>query len=386
MLQTLPYVVSVLLVIALARWVLLVPESSIFGYQHLTTQSSIQWVAFVGAGLLLATGVYLIRFVLAQRLVRSAVTPKQGEAILSGVARFARGTSHAMTLEVIQAGETFSPTDDPHTRWEEVSRTQRFDPFYVECASGERIRVEPSQHTLFVDALAMRGDDALKPSERKGVATLEDGEPVWVRGRMERSMDPEQGEGYRGGGAAALVFRCAARSPLRVSTIPLDVEARNVVKHQKEAAFVFAVLTLAFFAITAAPFVDRLYGTTTVGEIVSCRASFEGKANKPAGFTMEAADEKGRIEERMRTCLALKTPMPIRRGRVSSQLGPYATVSGRTLVYWLLLAVGAFTLVVFAKAKDAAWHRHKKLSSYEDGTLEQTKNTHLGGGESPPSA
>lgn len=141
--------------------------ASEFCVGHLSPTSSLVWVMLLGGALLLGVlrhgmGVYRARL-----LVHTASTPGDGLAVVTGKFRFAFGSMHAMRLELFQVGQGLTYRDKIYTHWKEVSRSKRFSPFYVELESGDRIRVEPTEEAILVDAIQMERSEGTPVSARE---------------------------------------------------------------------------------------------------------------------------------------------------------------------------------------------------------------------------
>jgi hypothetical protein len=185
-------------------------------------------------------------------LLQTARSLAEGPATLGGIVEFARGETVALRVTVTQVG-----FEDRHTNggksygFSESKREVIAKPFYLRCASGERVRVEPGTAKVELDA-EFDQREWLQPRERRWRKQLARGATVLVEGELRRGHDPEgsqrSDEGYRGTHAGwVLVPRDHG---LLVRVLPAQRDARRTWSRVR-ASFVAAVLCGASMICTA---------------------------------------------------------------------------------------------------------------------------------------
>lgn len=164
-----------------------------------------------------------------------------GPCVLHGKVQYVAGENLAVRVEISQNGEFIR--DD--VVWEETARRSSARPFYIQDVRGLRVRVEPPEDVVLVDAL-----DETHPisnTGRTGTRTrsggLDEGEEVYALGKLVNAPDPEAPSGYRSH-AVRPVLR-GGRARMLISSEPL---ARRFLSRARFHA-AFAVLVAVVTAI-----------------------------------------------------------------------------------------------------------------------------------------
>lgn len=184
-----------------------------------------------------------------------------GEAVVMGTVEREEGASVAVRVELEQEGTESESSGVWTHRWTETNRKVHIHPFYIRHASGSRIRVEPDEDVMLVDA--MDGMIWVDLTKRVRVAELLPGEKVYVSGELRRAPDPEgASRGYRARSEGYLLVPPRGRRML-ISSEPLGERfERRARFHLRWAAYAVAAL-MAFNALFA-PFHARRWAGTTV--------------------------------------------------------------------------------------------------------------------------
>lgn len=165
-----------------------------------------------------------------------------GETVVRGTVAFAVGGEHALRVEVDQEGTESKSSGSWSHSWTESDRRVLVAPFYLEHATGERIRVEPTQEAHLMDDLD--GVIFVDRTKRKRFAELIPGEQVIATGHLSRGHDPEvSGQGYRGG-CDGWVLRPPSSGAMLLSTKPLDAPFRHRARNYSIMAITITVLAL----------------------------------------------------------------------------------------------------------------------------------------------
>lgn len=147
----------------------------------------------------------------------------------------------------------------------------------------------------------------------------------------------------------------------------------------------FALLTVAFFAVTGGSFLDRALGVTTTAEVLSCNPpkADEGTAWDPR-FRVVATDGRTPLEGTMVFPANQGSQVAVRRGRVFAQLGPVATAPSDELFFWSFLSLLALALMAFLRSSQVPWYMRRPIYSSELGTPDETMHARIGATEAPP--
>lgn len=191
-----------------------------------------------------------------------------GARFIRGRVELAEAASQAVSVHIEQKGTQISGKNGISHKWTEVRRKTYAEPFYVRCANGDRVRVEPDKDVLLVD-----DPDKLKQDNRKTrtrIANLSAGETVIVEGVLSRGHDPEgrNHETYRGH-AQDWVMRPPSNGRMQLSAENLGD------RHRLRAGQYFSTLKrlLGILAIIHASCMfyhgGLLFGTDTCARITS---------------------------------------------------------------------------------------------------------------------
>jgi hypothetical protein len=338
-------------------------------------------------GALLAAWVFVliaraVRELLRAREALSAVATRlrPGVHTLHGVTRLEPGTEGPpVSLTIHQIGEARQGKHGPFVIWRESRRDTRARPFYVELLTGERVRVEPSVDALrYVDDLAI-SQRLPGVNQRSRTASLDPGEPVFVRGELQRGVDPHgDPQGYRDAGARGLVMRPAVDGIL-VSSHPVDQPHRRRAAHD----LTFAALGLALLGLCQLVLFDDYRVLRRQGQVVDAaitelstfttrhksrtRIHYVVSAQTPDGVSLRDEVSAAAWSESQRR---LTIPFTVaRQGRVA-QVGrgevglhrPPAIVTGLVVLMLLGLHAGG------ASAR-RAWFERRQVVDREPGTL-----------------
>jgi hypothetical protein len=208
-----------------------------------------------------------VRALLQAREALSAVATRvrPGVHTLRGITRPEPGSEGApVSLTVHQTGEARQGKHGPFVIWRESRRETRARPFYLELPSGERVRVEPSVEALhYVDDLAI-SQRLPGANLRTRTASLDPGEVVFVRGELQRGVDPHgDPQGYRDAGARGLVMRPGSEGIL-VSSLPVDQPHRRRASHD----LTFAALGLTLLGLAQLVLFDDYRVLRRQGEVI----------------------------------------------------------------------------------------------------------------------
>lgn len=192
-----------------------------------------------------------------------------GESVVRGTVALASGTDVAVRIEVDQDGTESENSGSWSHTWTEVDRRVMVSPFYLEHASGERIRVEPTTKEVhLMDDLD--GVILVDLAKRKRFAELIPGEQVVATGQLRRSHDPEAGDGgYRGGGQA-WVLTPPKLGPMLLSTKPLDAPFARRSRNYAIMAVLVSIVAIVG-NILLIPYHQRVWTAQTITATITGR-------------------------------------------------------------------------------------------------------------------
>lgn len=154
--------------------------------------------------------------------VDSVLAP--GRRVVEGVVQHEQGEAVAVRVEIDQLGHESENSGSWSHRWTEIGRTVHARPFLLRHASGQTIRVEPTQDVLLIDE--MDGVVLIDLTHRKRVAELVLGERVFVDGLLSLDHTPQAaGGGYRGG--RGFVLRAPPSELMLLSSEPMGERFRR---------------------------------------------------------------------------------------------------------------------------------------------------------------
>lgn len=144
----------------------------------------------------------------------------EGPVIVAGKVEHARGKRTAVKVEITQTGTESESSGVWSHRWTEVDRRVRVKPFYLRRATGERIRVQPTEDVFLVDE--MDGCILVNAIRRTRTVELVSGESVIAKGVLSRAIDPEGGPVGDRQSAMGWLLQRSPREPILLSTEPLE--------------------------------------------------------------------------------------------------------------------------------------------------------------------
>ncbi|XYH93260.1 hypothetical protein ACMHYB_36110 [Sorangium sp. So ce1128] len=286
-----------------------------------------------------------------------------GEAVVMGTVEREQGADVAVRVEVEQEGTEAESSGIWSHEWTEKNRKVRVHPFYLRHASGARIRVEPNEEVMLVDALD--GMILVDRTKRVRVAELVPGEEVFAVGELRRAPDPEAPtQGYRGRAQGYLLVPPSYGRPMLLSSEPLGQRfARRAAFHLRWAVAA-AVAALAFNAVFAPFHARRWLGETVDVRVTQLRENEEDDDNTHYEVSMRAADGAALSDEvspadffRLRGVERLKARY-VPSWRSASTIGPDVTVHSAAYIALPLLGVLALAYVLRAHST-RPWYERK---------------------------
>ncbi len=205
---------------------------------------------------------------------------RPGPALVVGRVRPLDRDSAPVEVSVTQVGKEREGHEGPKTRWTEVARELRSEPFDLELEDGRSVRVEPDAKTkLFgaIDAVDMIG-----AARRVRRARLRAGDHVFAKGAMRpRTKVAAPDSAYRGtvaakaDGARPLALRGSQLAPLVLSTRALTAgRAGRVVYHACAAVWLLAALLALHLKV-----LEEMDASLLTGRVV--RATGEAREQWP---------------------------------------------------------------------------------------------------------
>jgi hypothetical protein len=233
--------------------------------------------------------------------VTSSALPARGSVVVHGVVETEDPERPAITVTLWERGEEQKTKHGWRQTWTEERREARVEPFYLKpTTGGTRVRVEPGDDVLLVDAL--EPGEPGNPRTRR--ARLTDGETAFVSGVIGRGPhargDAREASAYRGGPLEGPVLR-SGRDRMLVSTEPLDgryVRQANV--HRLFSAIFGVALLLSSMVLYRSTLAIELFGKTVDAEVVSSRTwttKGRGGVTRHYALTARYQDAAGRTVE-----------------------------------------------------------------------------------------
>ncbi|WP_438003457.1 hypothetical protein WME89_31810 [Sorangium sp. So ce321] len=313
----------------------------------------------------------------AEASFRPDVQLEPGEAVVMGTVEREQGADVAVRVEVEQEGTEAESSGVWSHEWTETNRKVRVHPFYLRHASGARIRVEPDEDVMLVDALD--GMILVDRTKRVRVAELVPGEEVFAVGELRRAPDPEAPtEGYRGRAQGYLLVPPSYGRPMLLSSEPLGQRfARRAAFHLRWAVAV-AVAALAFNAVFAPFHARRWLGETVTVGVTQLREDDADDENTHFEVSMRAADGAALSDEvshsdfvRLRGVERLKARY-VPSWRSASTVGPDVTVHSAAFV--ALPLFGALALAYVLRAHSTRPWYEQKLVEQGSGKLPDSES------------
>ncbi|AGP35486.1 hypothetical protein [Sorangium cellulosum] len=262
-------------------------------YNHLDPVMSSLLVDVVATAGLLALAVLALRLslrlrratALADASFRANVALGPGEGVVLGTVEREQGADVAVRVEVEQKGvELASSVSWRHGgavswrhAWTETGRKVRAHPFYLRHASGARVRVEPGEDVMLVDALD--GMILVDRTKRVRVAELVPGEEAFAFGELRRAPDPEAPPlGYRERAQGYVLVRPRRRRML-LSSEPFGEQFARKAAFRLRWAIIAGVASLAFNAAFAPFHARRWLGETVEVRVTQLRESDDDRGS-----------------------------------------------------------------------------------------------------------
>lgn len=326
---------------------------------------------------------------LNEREATSSAPLKDGPAVLFGVVESADrtklvgrserkeglGKKAVAKVVIMLEGKNLGGKHPAH-EWMEVSRTAQAAHFYLQPERGPRILVEPPENFSLVDSLVVRAEGH---SKRKGIASLDIGEKVYVSGTLEGIEEVDRGAVYRDSPTVP-TFRAKGGSML-LSTRPLTEPYREeALLRRKRIRWTLAIWLVPFVLCFARYLAAMSFGTiemsgekwTSIGSTKSGRYTIYNIGQGTLCSTQTNGDAYAALESI--PMLAVRTPL----GNFC-QAGRAASYSFQVLFLYLVAEVlGLYLLVEVTKKRP--WYRQKKLRIRAPGPLpefEQDKGEKL---------
>lgn len=204
----------------------------------------------------------------ANALVKEDAPLEIGNRFIRGTVEYAEGSELAVAVHVEQTGKEVQNKGKWSHSWRETNRQTHAAPFYVRCANGERVRVEPGSDVLLVDD---PDQTVLKEKTlRTRIAELTANEMVIVEGVLIRGPDPEArgGNSYRDN-TMGWVMRPARGEKMHLSAEDLGVRHEIRAKDYDSTASVlrFLVVFIQLFFLTF--YARNLLGTDSCAQVIS---------------------------------------------------------------------------------------------------------------------
>jgi len=208
---------------------------------------------------------------LADAALRNDAVLAEGHDVIAGTVELAEGARRAVRVEVVQVGTERKGKHGWSHTWTERSRRTLAEPFYIRTPDDTRVRVEPGEAPLLVDAL-----DRMTWTERATrtrIAQLSPGERVIAEGYLERAPDPESRRGGRGYRDSALgwVLSPPPSRPMALSTEPLGKRFRLRARAFVITSLFLGVVALGTEALLFTHTMRAAFGEDRIGVVLSKR-------------------------------------------------------------------------------------------------------------------
>ncbi len=204
----------------------------------------------------------------ANALVNADAPLEIGNRFIRGTVEYAEGSELAVAVHVEQTGKEVQHKGKWSHSWKETDRQTHAVPFYVRCANGERVRVEPGSDVLLVDE---PDHTVLKEKTlRTRIAELTAGETVIVEGVLIRGPDPEArgGNSYRDN-TTGWVMRPARGEQMHLSAEDLGVRHEIRAKDYDSTGAVLRFLAVFIQLFFLTYHARNLLGTDSCAQVIS---------------------------------------------------------------------------------------------------------------------
>ncbi|KYF55793.1 hypothetical protein BE04_37770 [Sorangium cellulosum] len=329
---------------------------------------------------------------LADASFRANVALGPGEGVVLGTVEREQGADVAVRVEVEQKGvELASSVSWRHGgavswrhAWTETGRKVRAHPFYLRHASGARVRVEPGEDVMLVDALD--GMIRVDRTRRVRVAELVPGEEAFAFGELRRAPDPEAPPlGYRERAQGYVLVRPRRRRML-LSSEPFGEQFARKAAFRLRWAIIAGVASLAFNAAFAPFHARRWLGETVEVRVTQLRESDDDRGSfdvtmlGPHGVAF--SDEVSYTDvDRVRGGGRLLEARYVPSWPSASTIGP--DVTAHSFAYVALPLFGVIAIAYFFRAHAALPWYEKKLIEHGSGRLAESESTAWGDQERP---
>ncbi|WP_437319714.1 hypothetical protein [Sorangium sp. So ce385] len=369
-------------------------------YNHLDPVMSSLLVDVVATAGLLAIAVLALRLslrlrratALADASFRANVALAPGEGVVLGTVEREQGADVAVRVEVEQKGAEFERAGSWRHEWTETGRKVRAHPFYLRHASGARVRVEPGEDVMLVDALD--GMIRVDLTRRVRVAELVPGEEAFAFGELRRAPDPEAPPlGYRER-AQGYVLVSPRRRRMLLSSEPFGEQFARKAAFHLRWAITAGVASLAFNAAFAPFHARRWLGETVEARVTQLRESDDDRLTfhvtmlGPHGVAF--SDEVPHAD-----VVRVRGGGPVEARYVpswpsASTIGP--DVTAPSIAYAALPLFGVIAIAYFFRAHATLpWHEKKlieqgsgRLAESESAAREDQKRPEGAPGDPPP--
>ncbi|WP_438011758.1 hypothetical protein WME89_25815 [Sorangium sp. So ce321] len=319
----------------------------------------------------------------AEASFRANVALAPGEGVVLGTVEREQGADVAVRVEVEQKGSEIARPGNWSHEWTETGRTVRAHPFYLRHACGARIRVEPGEDVMLVDALD--GMIRVDLTRRVRVAELMPGEKAFAFGELRRAPDPEAPTlGYRER-AQGYVLVPPRRRRMLLSSEPFGEQFARKAAFHLRWAITAGVASLAFNAAFAPFHARRWLGETVEVCVTQLRESDQDRGNfdvtmlGPHGVAF--SDEVSDVDvARVRGVEPLEARY-VPSWPSASTIGPDVTV--HSIAYVALPLFGVIAIAYFFRAHAALPWYEKKLIEQGSGRLAESESAARGDWKRP---
>lgn len=295
----------------------------------------------------------------AKRATNPGAPLVDGAQLVAGTVELASDEPVAVRVTVTQEGSEYSTKSSTAHRWLEIRRETSARPFYLRHESGARIRVEPPQGVLLVDALDQK--EWIERNRRRLRAELLPGERALVEGVLRRERDPEEAgasSGYRQAASQGWVMKPDRSGKMHVSTE--ELARRHVLRAR---AFGFAMAWMIVVAVLAQAPLSTYRARLFLGKDIAAVSS--GKSSNERDVAHVQYDDAGGNQKLLDAPLSPEDfrKLPAEPGKIWVRHVPAwdrATALGKgSSVMWLLWAAAGI-LTALGATKVYATQRHRR--------------------------
>ena len=300
-----------------------------------------------------------------------------GEAVVMGIVEQEQGASLAVRVEIEQEGSESENSGIWVHRWTETDRKVRVHPFYLRHASGARIRVEPGEDVMLVNA--MDGFLRVDLTKRVRVAELVLGAEAFAVGELRRAPDPEApSRGYRERADGYLLVPPRGRGML-LSSEQLGKRFERTAALHRRWALLAAAACLVFNALFASFHASRWLGERVDVRVTQLRQYEDNDVDRfqvtmvsPDGFVFSDG-VSGYDFHRLHVGDRIQA-RAVPSWRSATRLGPVAMASSGAYLAVPLLGIIVVAYGLSARAA-RPWYERKKLVEKGSGRLADSGTT-----------